>query len=147
MPLPNGTQERRAGSASALLLTTAAALRARHRVTVSRLLLVQLSNLITDLWKRGGGGGRIMTPWCVPAGAGTHCLPGPPQGTCPHTPCTGIPATAAGQFIGQILRIIKDNLYFRCLTKKVRYSLCQKSGSPLIAGTCFSEQITLKTPI
>lgn len=45
----------------------------------------------------------------------------------------GVSPIATGQFIGQILRIIKDNLCFRCLTKKVRYCLSlsdvMKSGS------------------
>lgn len=49
----------------------------------NRLFVVKLCNLITNLWKRGGSWGRILTPRCVSAGAGTHCLPGPPQGSVP----------------------------------------------------------------
>ena len=49
----------------------------------NRLFVVELSNLITNLWKRGGSRGRILTPRCTSAGVSTHCLPGPPQGSGP----------------------------------------------------------------
>lgn len=114
----------------------------------NRLFVVKLSNLITNLWKEGGRRGRILTPRCLSVSWHRHTVP--PRATpgkyasrALRSPSQGMSLTDTGQFIGQILRIIKDNLCFRCLTKKVRYSLSlsdvMKSGSSHEEGVFVSQ--------
>lgn len=69
-----GTRERRVDSASALRLTQAR----RQQVICGK-----AQHLITNLREGGESTRGILTPRCILADVGTHCLPGLPKGSVP----------------------------------------------------------------
>lgn len=112
-----------------------------------------VTNLRTE-WRAEEGFwpyGASELPWAHTASQGCPrevCLWGTPPCTPSSATASGMPGASTGQFLGQILRIIKDNLCFTRLTKKVRYSFLVRCDEvrqlPLIASTCFSELIIIK---